>query len=254
MTLSADQLFEIWAPSESRWSAWAKPILFAYAPSLPSAMEPVYLPQIEGFPSTRDTAVIVDLPGATSVYAGLALAKVGYRPVPLYNSGISSGMLIYMTGIAELLTASVDILKRCPLEAGSPPAFLLNADRMDHSAQATTPGRYDNRWCVVPQDMPSAGTLLDAEIKQVVLVAEEVKDDITHVLCRYQEAGLRLFRAPSTHEPLTALTVTPPRFYKSIWYRLGVFSGLRRNAAGGFGAVVPNPNSGGGYGGIGGFG
>jgi hypothetical protein len=248
MRLTVEDLFAIWAPPESGWSAWAKPVLFAHAPLSAQSTEPLDLPNVEGFARPRETAAVIDLVGANSVLAGLALAQNGYRPVPLYNSGISPGMLIDMRSIAEFLVLGADILRHASLRPDASPAFLLNAERMDHPEGARTPGRYDNRWSVVPQDMPSASFMMDKGIKQVVLVADRIRDDLAHVLRRYQEAGIDLRRTAAINTMPISFTVERPRSYKSVWYRLGVFAGLRRNSAGGFGGIVPQPSSGGGFG------
>src|SRR5262245_42094647 len=247
-TMSVEQLFSAWAPPESPWSAWAKPVLFADAPLSASYGEHLELPDIDGFPRARDIAVVIDVEGTRSVLLGLALAKIGYRPVPLYNSGVSPGMIVNMRGIANQLTAGGAFLQRTALRPDAPPAFLLNADRLENSERALTPGSYDNRCCFVPQDMPSASYLLAAGISQVLLVAEKVRDDISHVLCRYQDAGLTLRRKATEGTPAMPLTVKPPPLYKSFLYRLGVFAGLRRNAAGGFGGLVPMPGTRSGFG------
>jgi hypothetical protein len=245
--LNPAQLFNVWAPEDSQWSQWAKPVLFAHCEDLNVQPAPV-LPSPEAFPRSRETAVIIDVAGPDSVLIGLALTEIGYRPVPLYNSGISPFMIINMKTIAEALISGLDILRRRRLRPDSPPAFLLNADRMDNSERSLTPGNYDNRWCVVPQDMPSAEYLMAAGITQVLLVADKVRGDITHVLYRYQDAGLMLRHMTQIGAGAVRLTVTRPPSYKSLWYRLGVFWGLRRNAAGGFGDLVPNPSAGGGFG------
>ena len=246
--MSVEQLFSTWAPPESPWSAWAKPVLFMHAPLSATYGEDLRLPDVEGFPRSRETAVVIDVEGSESVLAGLALAKVGYRPVPLYNSGVSSGMIVNMRGIANELTAGGAFLQRLKLRPDAPPVFLLNADRMKSTDPALIPGSYDNRWCVLPQDMPSASYLSAAGISQVLLVADRVRDDIAHVLCRYQDAGLTLRHMTHIGAAAVRLVVTSPGLYKSFLYRLGVFTGLHRNAAGGFGAMVPDTTTSGGFG------
>jgi hypothetical protein len=182
MSLTPDQLFAAWAPADSPWSAWAKPVLFAYLPVSVPQSGPLETPSIEGFAPARDTMMIIDAPEDKSVLIGLALAKIGYQPVPLYNSAIHQGMIVDMRPIAECLVCGARNLERIKLRPDAPPAFLLNAERMDHSDTAKIPGRFDNRWCVVPQDMPSAEYLLDAGIRNVVLIADRIRDDLKHIL------------------------------------------------------------------------
>src|SRR5262245_42524919 len=65
-TMNIEQLFSAWAPPESPWSAWAKPVLFAHAPLSATYGEQLDLPNIDGFPRSRETAVVIDVEGAQS--------------------------------------------------------------------------------------------------------------------------------------------------------------------------------------------
>lgn len=242
--MNREDLFDLWAPPDSPWSVWAKPVLFADMNYSTGVGGPVDPPRVANFPLPPGTAVVVDVEGSNSVVYGLALAKAGYRPVPLFNSGIEAGMLVNMRSVADYLLLGAETLQGCSLGPDAPPAFLLNADRLDNSGFSNQPGRYDNRWCVVAQDMPSAHYLQEMGIRQVVLVASQIRDDLSHILLRYQEAGLPILRTPDVATPPQSVTVTKPPFYKSLIYRSMVYMGLRRNAAGGFGAVVPNPSTG----------
>lgn len=240
-----EDLFDLWAPPESPWSVWAKPVLFAGIDNPLDATVPLEIPVVTNFPRPAGKAVVVDVPGSDAVLCGLALARAGYRPVPLFNGSVAPNMLVDMRIIANYLGFGARTLRACSLKADAPPAFLLNADRLDNAAGATKPGRYDNRWCVVPQDMPSAGYLMGEGIKQIIVVSDKVRDDLSHVLCRYQDAGIAILRAPDLATAPMPVTVSKPAFYRSLLYRLQAFSGLRRNSVGGFGAIVPNPSSGG---------
>lgn len=242
-----EDLYALWAPPESDWSVWAKPVLFTDAPPPPQTDDPMTVPDAGKFPPPRNTAAIVDLDGALSVRVGLALAKIGYRPVPLYNSGVEAAMLVNMFPIAQALSYGASALKQCHISALAPPAFLLNSDRLDHPDAAKRPGVYDNRWRLVPQDMPSAEYLCDAGIEKIVVIALEMMDDLRYVLFQYQEAGISILRTDDLATAPKVETVTRPPFFKVFLYRLQAYSGLRRNAAGGFGAVVPDPESSGGF-------
>ena len=102
--MNSDEAFEIWAPSESPWSPWVKPILFASEPDWDSVVEadlglveaPRWLARTRESTGYRDlekgsagdvsTAFVLDLPGAEGVAWGVMLAREGWRPVPLYNA------------------------------------------------------------------------------------------------------------------------------------------------------------------------
>lgn len=247
MSMTGEDLFALWAPAESPWSVWAKPVIFADMEYVQELDEQLTLPKVQNFPLPSNTAAVIDVDGSDSVLFGLALAQIGYRPVPLYNSGMASSMLVDMRAISNYLALGAAVLKRSTLSEEAPPAFMLNADRLDNEQGAKIPGRYDNRWCIVPQDMPSADFLKDAGITQIALVSKAVEDDLSHVLYGYQEAGIPVMRTVDFGIAPTPETIGKPKFYKSALYRLEVYAGLRRNSAGGFGGVVPDPNSGGGF-------
>src|SRR5437868_9305632 len=89
MPLTRAQAFELWAPSSSPWSAWAKPVLFAHLPHvLDLAPSPAPAPDVSSWAPSADgrSIVVVDLPGARSVRIGEALIGAGFRPVPLFNA------------------------------------------------------------------------------------------------------------------------------------------------------------------------
>src|SRR5688572_16597157 len=82
--------FAAWAPDGSRWAAWAKPV--AFLPAWDDAGMPGGTAAVVPTPSVptaitfnTNDAVVVDLPGEEAVRMGVALARHGFRPVPLFN-------------------------------------------------------------------------------------------------------------------------------------------------------------------------
>lgn len=243
--------YKIWAPDDALWTEWAKPVLFASMPS-------VYLGKI-GVPKLSwisqldyKTAIIIDLPGREGIQEGLALARLGYRPVPLYNGvrgPYSSSALVSVEEIVTALFQYAAELAELNVRPDAPPAFLLDYDRIDGFRKQ--PGRYDNRWCVFPQDMPSVAALMSKGIRSVIVRSCGRRTDLEHILYRYESQGLMIyFNDGNTQKHVT---VSKPSGFKSLFYRFGVISGLTRNAAGGFGGQIPDleSSSGGRYYGIG---
>ncbi len=247
--MNGSELFEVWAPVDSTWSRWAKPVLFAekdrLPPGQPAAPEPDLPPPAFAFDSSR--AVIVDLPGAESVQTGLLLAWQGYRPVPLFNCGAHSAAVIDSRRILSLLEEGAGSLSSVGLRWEAPPAFLLDANRLRPS-QRPGPGKYDNRWMVFPQDFPSASFLKSHGISRILLLHKDAQpqDDLAHVLLRWQEAGLDvLAQNPATDAALQSLQVAKPSRFRALSYRFLALWGLRRNSAGGFGSIIPIAAAGG---------
>jgi hypothetical protein len=251
----ARQTFAVWAPQESPWSAWAKPSLFAELTRVTSELpdigglaeeEAPWLPVFD-----RRTAVVLDLPGAVAIHRGLQLARRGYRPVPLFNTSSEGKAVVETWDILRGYNLGRRVLAELRLEADAPPVFLLDSNRLAGSGGGV-PGMYDNRWVVLPQDFPSAAKLKEHGVAAVLLWQARTgqpADDLAHVLRRWQDGGLSVYLESGTLESApTPLTVYRPSRYKSIFHRLFVLAGLRRNSAGGFGAVVPEPSQGGGGG------
>lgn len=230
--------YRIWAPDNALWTQWAKPVLFAR--TLHPVPQELVLPAVKWAPyGDGRTALFVDLPGKTSVLEGLSLAQMGYRPVPLYNGVYGAdkwSMAVDVTSVAEILYQGADYLSRQHIRQDAPPAFLLDARRM--KGMACQPGRYDNRWCVFPQDAPSADYMKSHGIDSIYVRTNEIQNDLAHILMRYQKKGMRIYQISDNSVP-KSLTVVRPSHYKSFLYRFRTLLGLTRNAAGGFGGMVP---------------
>lgn len=202
--------------------------------------EKLVLPAVKWAPyGDGRTALFVDLPGKRGVLEGLALAQMGYRPVPLYNGVYGAdkwSMAVDVTSVAETLYQGADYLSCQHIRPDAPPAFLLDAARMKGTARQ--PGRYDNRWCVFPQDAPSADFLKAQGIESIYVRTKEIQNDLAHILLRYQKKGIRIYQVRDNGVP-KKLTVVRPSHFKSFLYRFCTLLGLTRNAAGGFGGMVP---------------
>src|SRR2546423_1296986 len=143
MMMNKDEIFSIWAPDESPWSRWTKPVLFAYLDLVPSdtsitdaAIDVSWSPSPD-----EKVALVLDLPGSEGVLAGVALATRGYRPVPLYNAvpmPVGEPLLDPRTGrpmaavnvlpIISALKKGADQLARLNLPFDPHPALLLDAN------------------------------------------------------------------------------------------------------------------------------
>lgn len=235
------EIFRIWAPDNVSWTEWAKPVLFASLPCKDSCT--LNIPNADYVKAVDySTMVIVDLPGERSVEEGLALAQVGYRPVSLYNGvyGPSNySMIVNVTGIAAALQKGADTLAALYIRADAPPAFMLDYDRM--TSQGKKSGKYDNRWCVFPQDMPSASFLIENGIKKIIVRSTKIQNDLSHILLRYQNQGIKVYLCRDGKSSKETIVSKPSQF-KSLFYRFMIIWGLKRNATGGFGEVVPIPH------------
>src|SRR5271165_5361012 len=190
---------------------------------------------------------------------GLALALRGIRPVPVIDGspgpdilGTSQPMFAGNPSAPSSASTAVDmrqtmrwlcvgaaLLPKLKIVANASPAFLLDALR---TGRTPIPGAevFDNRWKTFPQDFPSARFLKDQGIRRVLLVqdiAAQPSEDLAHVLLRWQEEGILIYAsssvAPGSMEPIG---VNCPSRFRTLWQRALALIGLRRGAAGGFGA------------------
>jgi hypothetical protein len=242
-----EAVFEAWVPPGGLWSIWARPVLFAQLveqqpPELPPVGDLSWAPAAASNP-----AIVLDVAGDESVRTGVVLAGHGYRPVPLYNACTGPNEVIDQLPILRGLQAGAAILAAPSLPAGAPPAFLLDALRLSPS-RPIGPGVFDNRWMVFPQDFPSGRFLIAHGVSRVLLVQRGRRaplDDLAHVLCRWQEAGLALHALDLAESaPAAPLVVDRPPSYRSICYRADAAFGLHPSATGGFGSIVPQPSHG----------
>ncbi len=234
-------IYKVWAPSENLWTAWAKPVLFAnidsFAGSTGTGAIEINEPKIS-LKEINDAAIIVDLPGTRSITDGLSYVKAGFRPIPLYNCVSGSGRVMVEVGDltrglklgAQYITTHKDLLKD-----SSPPVFLLDSNRMSTRSKGSE--YFDNRYSIFAQDMPSANYLKQNNINKIILISEHIMEDLSHILLRYQEAGIQILLADSSGE-LKDTKITKPGMFKSLYYRFQIIFGLSRNPIGGFGHLI----------------
>ena len=247
-TIDGETCFAIWAPDGSIWSAWAKPVAFARGPlstDAPAAVPPLDAPGLPG--SFAQAALVVDLPGAEAVTTGLALAARGYRPVPLFNGTTGPGAVVDVEPLRAALGSGASLLQTMPLPPEAAPAFLLDSRRAD-PALPVRAGAYDNRWIVLPQDLPSATFLLTHGVREVTVIQRggvTPAPDLAHVLRRWQDDGVTLRAMDLTGGQVAEpLVVPPPSKFRYAWYAAIALLGFRRSDVGGFGSTIPQQTSG----------
>jgi len=260
--MNKEEIFSIWAPENSIWSRWAKPVLFAHLDSALSHIPVTSVPGDVSWPPPPEerVAIILDLPGADGVLTGLALAGRGYRPLPLYNAlplpfgqtllspaTISRVAAVDVLPIISALRTGAKLLAQSTLPSDTPPAFLLDANRK--GTRKMIPDEFDNRSVSFTTDFPSANFLASQSIQRVLLVQKQVLEpqpDLAQTLRRWQDGGLTLERLrlgpPSPREPFE---VPRPAWYGAMFQRALSAMGLRRSSGGGFGAWVPDSSAGG---------
>ena len=214
--MTGKEMYKIWASDmHGRWARFAKPALFVRAEGkLPvhESMGKMDVPTGVAKLIGPATAIIVDLPGRDSVKGGIALAKEGYRPVPMYNgiheSNIGGQRQIVNNGpILDALAAGTGELQNASIRYDAPPVFLLDNNR--NKPVADTTNMYDNRWELELDDMPSADFMVTAGIQNIVLwTAGARKNDLAAILDSYRDMGINVtMHISPTPEEKTATAI-----------------------------------------------
>lgn len=262
------EVFDAWAPPGATWSAWAKPVMFAHlyvgvgageAEAMLEMASPEPCPWCP--PADGRTLCVIDIAGSKGVDQALSLARLGYRPVPLYNAlpgsrgPLGSKQVIDYSGVAAALERAARELVHFALPDDAPPAFVLDARRRGTTTLPPVPGDFDNRSVSLPTDFPSGHLLVSRGIRRALLVQVEggqPQVDLAHTLLRWQEAGIEIWStSPEATATPKQITVSRPSMFRLAWQRALATLRLRKAPLGGFGGVIPIHSEGGGGGFVG---
>lgn len=197
ITTKEKEAYRIWAPAGERWVDWVRPVPFVGIEGNTSKY--VHFGSGEevvdcSAKEYENSAVIVDLPGAESVEKGIALAKCGYRPIPIYN-GTSEQQGARATvdnrSVGEALLTYADVLKDIQIPKEALPAFLTDTNRLNrHKMDASV---FDNSWDVFPQDIPSPEYFRKNRIFRIIILGEGISRDLKRILYPYQKKKIQIY-------------------------------------------------------------
>jgi hypothetical protein len=257
--MTNDSIYEIWRPDNSPWTQWVKPVVFPFLRP-PAHERDDYVIQDWRIPLCADAAIIVDLPGAEGVSAGIAMARAGYRPVLVYNAcpnadyreisefgpqwRTDSGnppVVVDMSSILTAICATTKELASLPLSEEAPPVFVLDANRRGFPGE---PGWFDNRSFVTASDFPSVDYLRRHRISRVILVqpTSKTNSDILRVVLHMQRLGMAMaLQSPWDSWAPRPHVFKPPIFLVTAWEWLRQNLGYRRNDFdSSIGGVIPH--------------
>lgn len=250
--MTSAEVYQIWRPEAWTWSRWVKPVVFAFLRKEDLERDEYAVPEWQAVLHS-DTAIIADLPGEEGIRAGMALARAGYLPVPVYNAcptgeahEADSRVAIDMSGILAAICGASRELASFDLSRNAPPVFILDS-RRHGSWIGNESGSWDNRSFVTASDFPSAEYLRSHGISNVILVqtSSQICGDLREVLLQLQRDGMTLARLDPWKEwDPSKVVVKPPMILVSAWEWLSRKAGYRRNRLDGtFGGVVPRSSS-----------
>lgn len=208
--INKKEIYKIWAPKESIWSPWVRPVPFVFIDDVVEnkEYESFEIPNIiyinENSEEFQNAAWIIDLPGNQSINEGLALSKYGIRPVPIYN-GVDeqpgSNSVVNNKTIEHGLIFGAEVLNKInsTLKSDSRPAFLTDSNRMNR--YKISPSIFDNSWDVYSQDLPTADFLKNAGIDKVIVRSDILRKDLNKILYKFQKEGIKIYFTEGYDEP-----------------------------------------------------
>jgi len=252
--LDARALSRVWGPHEhSPWMPFHCVTLFVSLEYMnygiqkvigPCAQDPWPLKNFQ-LPAWVDASVllVVDLPGPKSAAVGAALAIAGCDLVCTFNNWPYFGALVKpeQTLAALLRYASLLDKKRTAYTTPGPAAWLCDNTRL--GSRPGKPGEFDNRYYIEDSIIPGPNYLRERDISKIIYITGpdiNVQNDIKGHLHFLKTAGLELYYAVALDTG--SLGGPKPLNIEELKFST---TGFFRSSAGGFGAPVPHPSSGG---------
>ncbi len=195
--MTVKEIYRIWAPSGRKWVDWVRPVSFAMLGehSRQYSFLELTIPRINPLPQAyADAAIIVDLPGDESVEEGIALAGIGYRPIPIYNgtieqAGARATVDNHSVGVA--LCRGAEKLREMEISNDALPAFLTDSNRMNRFKMEAE--LFDNSWDVYAQDLPTAEYFLNEGIHKIIVVSDDISKDLKKILYEFQKKKIDIY-------------------------------------------------------------
>lgn len=190
------EAYKVWAPFGKKWTDWVRPVPFIAAQADVKGYHAgaLCIPEIEFVDETwKDAAVIVDLPGDESVEIGLALAKLGYRLIPIYNGTIeqeNARATVDNQTVGAALLHGAEELAQIEIKDDALPAFLVDKNRLNRFKLDIS--LFDNSWDVYPQDIPSADYFLKNGIKEIIVISNALSRDLKAIFRKFRKKNIRI--------------------------------------------------------------
>ena len=207
----AETTYETWAPPDSKWSAWVRPVPFIMAGKEEAVICTCHLeiPDIFYLNELKDdTAIILDLPSYEAILEGIVLAQLGFCPVPLYNGTYETkGAMALVDNhmLSPALIWSAEKLKGIKIETDAPPVFLLDSNRLGRKFK---PEIFDNGWDICEQDMPSGDYLKEMGIKNIIVRGDKIHKDLAKILKKMQKKGISIFYTNGFDKPKKVIKIS----------------------------------------------
>jgi len=210
-------VYKIWAPYGEKWTMYVRPVPFVNMPEFkPKDFDLLFVPDVD-FIDKYDSSIcyIVDLPNERAIEEGLAIAKFGYRPIPLFNGTLEPINSISTTNnrmVERPLAWGATILKDMKFSKDAPPVFIIDLNRQNRYKLEVS--YFDNSYDMYGQDFPTPKALLESGINKVVIRTPKLENDMRMILSNYQKHGIEIYKTYEFEKP-KKVHVKKPLFYKN---------------------------------------
>ncbi len=190
------EIYKIYAPIGAKWIEWIRPVPFV-------AIDTYNRQPIGNWINRKamllreyqqTTAIFVDLPGKEGIEFGIALANIGYRPIPLFNGTNKQQGSQSTTDtclVESCLINGGEKLKNIQLKNNASPAFLLDNSRTNrYRAKESI---FDNSWDLYGQDIPSLEYFKQNGIIKIIVVGDIIQQDLRKIFFKFQDAGIEFY-------------------------------------------------------------
>lgn len=222
--MTGKDIYKIWAPEGAKWVEWVRPVPFIgitddlgkyqvddfTIPKINSIQEPIenIFSAIKDF--TKNTAIIIDLPGNNSIKEGIAITKLGFRPIPIYNGTDEQegAMATVNNKVIKIgLVKGALELTKIQMDKNAPPAFLLDSNRMNRYKMNESV--FDNSWDIYAQDIPSAEYFLKNDINKIIIIGKIIHKDLKIILYPFQQKGISIYLTNGYEQPQKIILKKP---------------------------------------------
>lgn len=209
--MSDKKLYKIWTPNNALWIDWVRPLSFLNASKANKTQYELskihYIDELD-----NDVAIFVDLIGDESIVEGIALANLGYRPIPLFNGTDAQDnafALVDTKSIKEALLWASNKLKDIHIKNDAPPAFLLDKTRIHRYKY--NKNVYDNSWDLYAQDIPTPERFLKYGINKIIVYTDEMLRDLKRIFYDFQKKGIKIYITDGFEKPKLTTLEKPPK-------------------------------------------
>ena len=190
------EIYKIYAPEGAKWIEWIRPVPFVAIDTYNRKPATDWIDRKELFLEQykSDTVIFIDMPGKESIELGISLAKIGYRPIPLFNGTDEQELsqAIVDTYIVEsYLINGSEKLKNIQLKNDANPVFLLDSLRTNR--YRANESIFDNSWDLYKQDIPTAKYFKENGINKIIVAGNTIQKDLRKIFFEFQNEGIEIY-------------------------------------------------------------